>query len=919
MIDSGRWAEIERLFNDALEIEPTDRVAWVEGQARDSTVRAEVLAMLAADERDAGPFEQRQLGDSTAESTEPAAGGGPPSRTVEIHDPLIGSSFGPYVAEELIGVGGMGRVYRGRRRDGVADRDVAIKVLRPLRTTPDVLRRFKLERALLARLEHPNIAGMIDGGLSREGIPFLVMQYVKGRPLLAYCDENRLDLRTRVELIRTVCSAVEFAHSHLIVHRDLKSSNILVTESGEVKLLDFGIAKLLAPRTLSESLDIELQQTETVTRVATPLYAAPEQLTGDAVTTATDVYSLGVLLYQVLSGRLPYELGTGGRAELERAVVRDPPLRLTTDLVGRSGAGDEVEQLASLRSTTRRELARGLRGDLEKITLKALRKERERRYASAGRLSEDLRRFLEGLPVEAQGDRLTYRLRKFVGRNLFAVSTASLVLVALLVVAVSTTLQARRLAEERDRSDMLAETVVSVIEEGMPGEALSDTIPVEALVDRVEERLAMIEDRPLDQARLLRVLGRIHRSRGRQRQALETFERELELLRASGRVRDEELAELRWEIAQAADESGAVERAPSLYREAIRDLRQAFGDRDRRIFRARKNLTRYLPVAEAEVELQELIGNLEATMTPGERVGDVELARAHYEIGFLYSRVGRATAAARHFDESERLLVNHHAPNGSGPLTVRAGQAMLLDEQPTAQLDELRRLVELREQTFGARTSVVGESRLQLAEKLAWHGKLDEARRELDAADQLLQETIHADARLFGRLALERGVVLRRHGEFDRSVVELERAADILWEPVDVAHARAQAALSFSLIEPERAADQLLAAEGELAEAHDPAFGVDWRVARARFALLHGYLRVGGEADARRMLATLEACASWDKQPSWFRPALDLAIPLASRVDLEGTEIASRLERYRTSAGRDETFLELAERRLNSP
>ena len=333
-------------------------------------------------------------------------------------DSEIGEAIGPYRIVAVIGAGGMGKVYRAQRADSQYDQDVAIKRIKRGMDAEQIILRFRAERQILAKLEHPNITRLLDGGATPDGLPYLVMEYVEGISPTKYCDEHGLGVRQRIELFRQICSAVHYAHQRMVIHRDLKPGNILVTPGGVPKLLDFGIAKVFtaAPTTANPNL-------ETAMHLMTPGYASPEQIRGEVVTTATDVYSLGVILYELLSGHSPYRRLDRPLHELMTAVCEEPPEKPS-------------------------ERRHELRGDLDNIILKALRKDPAERYASADQFSEDLLRYLQGQPVLARGEAFSYVAAKFVGRNRFAV-VASVLFLGLLMGALVVTVRARARAERR--------------------------------------------------------------------------------------------------------------------------------------------------------------------------------------------------------------------------------------------------------------------------------------------------------------------------------------------------------------------------------------------------------------------------------------------------------------------------------------
>ena len=431
------WQRVEELFLSALESEPGARGAHLDAACGgDSRLRAEVESLLASHER-AGEF------------LEAPAAALAPGLLDGVSAPPAGRHVGRYRIERELGRGGMGTVYLARRADDEYEKQVAIKLVRGGPADRVLLQRFLGERQILADLDHPNIARLIDGGATDDGAPFIVMDYIEGVPIDEFCDREKLSTTARLRLFREVCAAVEYAHRHLIVHRDIKPSNILVTADGTPKLLDFGIAKLLGPGPGAE--------TATAARPLTPQYASPEQVRGGSMTTATDVYSLGVLLYKLLTGRLPYNFKTLLPAEVERVICETEPERPSAAVTrprpqtagdGAAAGGLTPEAVAGARGEPPDELRRRLKGDLDAIVLTAMRKEPERRYASAGQLAEDIRRHLEGRPVLAHADTFRYRAAKFVRRHRAAAAAAALVVLTLVGGIVATAWQARRATEQ---------------------------------------------------------------------------------------------------------------------------------------------------------------------------------------------------------------------------------------------------------------------------------------------------------------------------------------------------------------------------------------------------------------------------------------------------------------------------------------
>jgi non-specific serine/threonine protein kinase/serine/threonine-protein kinase len=406
---------VRQILEQALEVSPDRRSVYLEEVcAGDKVLRREVEALIAADQQAGTGF----LAGSAVEASSILAA---PEELVS----LAGTRIGPYQIVEEIGQGGMGTVYRAVRADDQYRKEVAIKVVRGGLGDEFRLHRFLSERQILANLDHANIARLLDGGATEDGRPYVVMEYVEGRPIDEYCDQGKLPVPERLKLFRTVCSAVAYAHQRLVIHRDIKPVNILVTKDGDPKLLDFGIAKILDPA------DTGVDQTVTVMRLMTPEYASPEQVRGEPITTASDVYSLGVVLYGLLTGRRPYGPASRVPRDIVQAVIETEPEKPSASVTRAETV--TAQSVSETRDEIPEKLQRRLRGDLDNIVLKALRKEPERRYASVEQFSEDIRRHLEGLPVIARPDTFFYRSGKFVKRHKASVASAITVLLTLIV------------------------------------------------------------------------------------------------------------------------------------------------------------------------------------------------------------------------------------------------------------------------------------------------------------------------------------------------------------------------------------------------------------------------------------------------------------------------------------------------------
>jgi serine/threonine protein kinase/tetratricopeptide (TPR) repeat protein len=441
-----RWQRINEMFHAALVLENGERSAFlVAHSSGDELLRGKVAALLASHEQ-AGGFIQGSVFSEAAQLL-----------GEEEVEAMIGQHIGLYKINREIGRGGMGSVYLATRNDDQFQQQVAIKVVRRGMDTDLVLARFRNERQILAGFDHPNIARLFDGGSTESGLPYFIMEHIEGQAIDEYCDSHRLSTAARLELFRTVCAAVQYAHQHLVIHRDIKPSNILVTAGGMPKLLDFGIAKLLhseAPEGKATTGMLE--------RLMTPEYASPEQVLGEHVTTVSDVYSLGVLLYELLSGHSPYHFKTLLPQDIAQVISDSEPEKPSTviDRVkevttgGRRGKKLTPESVSKTRDGRPEKLRRKLAGDLDNIVLMAMRKEPHRRYSSVGQFSEDIRRHLEGLPVVARKATLSYRSAKFIRRNTVAVAAAAVVSLILVVGIAATGWEAHVARGERARAEV---------------------------------------------------------------------------------------------------------------------------------------------------------------------------------------------------------------------------------------------------------------------------------------------------------------------------------------------------------------------------------------------------------------------------------------------------------------------------------
>jgi serine/threonine-protein kinase len=584
---------------------------------------------------------------------------------------------GAYRILRELGRGGMGTVYLAERADNQYRKRVALKVLPGWSAANErLVRRFVEERQILAALDHPDIARLFDGGVSSEGLPWFAMEYVEGAPIDRYCDERRLPIEERLELFCRVCAAVQYAHRNLVVHRDLKPANILVTPEGRVKLLDFGIAKLLA----SDGADASAASlTMTGERLMTPLYASPEQVRGNPITTASDVYSLGVLLHELLTGRYPYRLTTREPHAVARVILEQEPERPSVavfrppDVNDHTGPAATPERVAFARGATSAKLARRLRGDLDTIVATAMQKDPTRRYGSAEQLEADVRRHLAGLPLTARPEGRLARARKFARRHRVGVAVTAgvaVLVVAFAVVAAVQTVriraQAARIAVERDRAEQVSGFLAGLFRTSDPYTGAGGGLTAREILDsgaaRIDRELA---GQPDARAQMLFEMGRAYFGLG-------VRDRARRFLEVSLAIRRRAYPEGQIEVAQTLDalsllllEQGELDGAERTYGEALALRRQLLGVRHRDVARTLNGLAAVLR-AKGRFRDAESVSR-EAVTIDEEQPGDNHLDVAESLKGLAHAlrELGDNTAAEQLYRRSlalqRRKLPEEHA------------------------------------------------------------------------------------------------------------------------------------------------------------------------------------------------------------------------------------------------------------------
>lgn len=638
-MESARWQRIKTVYREALDLPPDERSDFVHGAcADDPALAAEVLKLLEVPSKHIGSMD-----DAVREAAAD-------------FEHIVASSdrVGPYRLLDIIGQGGMGHVYLAERADDEYEQRVAIKMANWLGASPELIERFRLERQILAHLEHPNIARLLDGGRTDTGVPYLVMEFVDGRSILDYGKDEALTLRQRLELFLKICNAVQYAHSKLVIHRDLKPSNVLVKSDGTPKLLDFGIAKLMDSNAGGGLTRADM-------RILTPEYASPEQMLGAPVTTATDIYGLGLMLYQLLSGSLPFDLSSRTSLQIRDLVCNTVP---DSPSVAAAGTGNRARSAQ-------------LRGDLDNIVMIALRKEPERRYATVKDLADDIRNFLGNKPVAARGDDWSYRTGKFLRRHRIAVVATTAVVLAALV---QTLFYTQKLAEERDyalEERRVAESttnfLVDLFNVSDPGQAAGADISAREVLDlgAVRIRNELTEDNAI-RARMLQTIGRVYERLGLYDDAEALMEEAVGLNRELYTPRDrlliDSLDELAWLYYRRENWKAAFDTASEAL-ELQREVAGGDGPTMARTLNHLGTITYYLDDYDASLDYYQRA--LAVLNSPEWQKSELRGTTLNH-LGIVYDTLGQHAESERMYLESLDIRINALGENHPDTATAFA-------------------------------------------------------------------------------------------------------------------------------------------------------------------------------------------------------------------------------------------------------
>jgi len=724
---SDRWQRVEKILDRILDLQDEAAISAATDElcGDDAELRREVEELIAASKEGKDLLEQPidKVVPEVLSTLE---------RVFEEDDavPTAGQTLGAYRLKEIIGRGGMGVVYLGERADDQFEKQVAIKVMSSGVAGPETERRFLTERQILADLEHPGVGRLLDGGVTDEGHPYLVMELVDGQPIDEYCRVQGLDLCQRIELFGRVCDAVQHAHQNMVVHRDLKPSNILVTPTGGVKLLDFGIAKLVDPAAMGTVLD-----GQTVFQPRTLEYASPEQVSNRPVSAASDVYSLGVILYRLLTGEAPYHLADLTAGQAEEVICEQAPVTPST-AAGRALSAENPLAGPPVAVTWSTQL----KGDLDNIALKALRKDPSRRYPTVEQLAADLQRYLAHLPVSARPRTWWYSSRKFVLRHKIAVGLAVLLLLTVVIGSGVALVQAARARAEARRAQQVAGLLAGLFEDVDPFTGEAREMSLEELLDRGVERVrGDLADDTETKLQLLGMLGRAYKGQGSFDKA-EALHEEV-ITGSSVRFGSEsvEVAESTFYLGQALLAKGEFDKAGDRFSEALAIYESSLGPET------------------------------------------MEAAEVLQFMGILATKTGAYEAAERHHRESLRI----HRALATGPEFGVASQlhnlSLVLDEvgRDAEALELQKESLSIADQTIGEAHPLTATMRSNLAIHLHTSGDLDGAEELYRQALTVKEQALGLDHPNLTDSLSSLGRLLMDKGDFPGAAPYTERAAEI--------------------------------------------------------------------------------------------------------------------------------------------
>jgi eukaryotic-like serine/threonine-protein kinase len=710
------WEKISRLYDHLTGLSDSDRKVYLSELSESEDVKRELISLLEVEESSFEYFDTL-----SQKVIEPALD--------ELSDlpPYSGIVYN-YQLLHKIGRGGMGTVYLAERNDDLYKNRVAVKIMRRGMDTDDILKRFRDERQILARLNHPNITHLHDGGITSDGRPYFVMEYVEGKPITKYCDDNKLALHKRIDLFLQICEALEYAHQNLVIHRDLKPENILVTEQGIVKLLDFGIAKLL-----DENKAQSYTQVVNSGKLMTPEFASPEQVHGSPINTTSDVYQMGLILYTLFCGQHAYDIKNKSMAEIEQTILHQNPVKPSERIM--HVPPEILLDVCENRSVSPKKLKSFLKGDLDTILMRALQKKPERRFSSVTEMKDDIERFRKGLPIRSRGDNFSYKSAKFIKRHSLAIIFSAVFLMTLFLFGtfyhLSVTEQRNYAQQEAAKAAQVTGFMMDLFESSDPTLTQGNEITARQLLEEGEARIAMLEGQPDIQAEMFDVTGQIYRRLGE-------FDRSEELLFKAIEIRSllygsdhTETMAVYDQLGLLYSDRGEFEVADSLLRRVLSIRKEQLGSDDPAIAESYSNLAYVV-----------------------RRTGNIREAENMYR---------------KSYEIREKVLGDRH------PLTIESmsslGVTLLNQGRYIESVDILEEVLRNRRERLGARHPNLAMSINNLGAVMLNVG-------EFSRAGQLFEESLEMRKNLFGDQHPKVALVLNNLGMVQMEQGNFEQAHD---------------------------------------------------------------------------------------------------------------------------------------------
>lgn len=847
------WTRLQGLFQQALELDASKRQNFVDQQTVDDpALRERLTAMLANDSRQRTSPLSRALGMATARMVQ------------DERRSMLGCILGSYRLTSVLGQGGTGTVYLAERADRQYSAQVAFKIVDSSALQVGLGARFRAERQILANLNHPNIARLMDAGETDTGQPYLVMEYVQGEPLDQYCDSRNLDLRERLRLFAEICAAVQYAHQNLIVHRDLKPANILVTKDGIPKLLDFGIAKLLRSDDHHSLPDL----TRVADRLLTPEYASPEQILGGNITTSSDVYSLGVILYELVCGLRPYKVPASySQLELERAICLSDPDKPSTAVLHAATTKElPIGEIACARSSNVDRLHRQLTGDIDAIVMKALRKEPQHRYSSVEQLADDIRRYLNDEPVKARQGNWLYYGQRFARRHTAGVLAGAGFLVFVIGVAIVMSVQRQQIAvaleqatQDGRRAETVSEFMLNVFSAADPYMHFGQEPTARTLLEQAAERIrADLGQQPDVRARLLEAIGVSYMRMGHSDRALSFLEEALAIHKGLG-ASDATVGPVLAALAVAQRETARYEESDHTLTEALAVARRVSNTQ------SEQYATLLIDLARLEM-LRGNVGQAQEHLSSAHAVVKNLRGPDDPKVGVILMDLSNVLVWANDLAQAERyakdaLRIYSRVPETHPDrIFAEAHLARILVYR-----DRLDDAEPALKRVLAAQRFVYGSNNNAVADTLGHLAQLNIAKEDFDTAEALVREALEIHERAgstvtlkIGFLRTMLGTVLLKKRTFPEAETVLRDTLELFARDLPADHqyvASAEYYLGEALLAQRKLADAeavLLASMNRWKRTDAP----QWRVARSQNALGEVLLRQGRHVDAERYLVT---------------------------------------------------------------